>query len=163
MTHMNGTGDGDWICTTCVTLTRFSVPLIPNTHDHPFRTLPRPRPGRPKTSLLLFAASCLRSSPAPEALPCLPRKNFSSAASATSIPGTAYFIAVKRFLAWAEKRGLELMRIAPKDVGQYLDGSGKAKYERRHPQAAPRRAPAFFRWHGHPARDPSESRALGAR
>ena len=26
----------------------------------------------------------------------------------------AYFIAVQRFLAWAEKRDLELMRIAPK-------------------------------------------------
>ncbi len=37
----------------------------------------------------------------------------------------AYFIAVKRFLAWAEKRDLELMRIAPKDVGQYLDILGK--------------------------------------
>jgi integrase/recombinase XerD len=37
----------------------------------------------------------------------------------------AYFIAVKRFLLWAEKRGLELVRIAPKDVGQYLDLLGK--------------------------------------
>jgi len=33
----------------------------------------------------------------------------------------AYLVAVKRFLAWAEARGLELVRIAPKDVGQYLD------------------------------------------
>ncbi|MCX6638443.1 MAG: tyrosine-type recombinase/integrase [Acidobacteria bacterium] len=37
----------------------------------------------------------------------------------------AYLIAVKRFLAWAEARGLELVRIAPKDVGQYLDGLRK--------------------------------------
>ncbi len=37
----------------------------------------------------------------------------------------AYFIAVKRFLTWAEKRGLELGRIAPKDVGQYFDGLRK--------------------------------------
>jgi integrase/recombinase XerD len=33
----------------------------------------------------------------------------------------AYLIAVRRFLAWAEVRGLELVRIAPRDVGQYLD------------------------------------------
>src|SRR5947209_1316942 len=33
----------------------------------------------------------------------------------------AYLIAVRRFLQWAESRGLELVRIAPKDVGQYLD------------------------------------------
>jgi integrase/recombinase XerD len=35
---------------------------------------------------------------------------------------SAYLIAVKRFLAWAEVRGLELQQIAPKDVGQYIDG-----------------------------------------
>src|SRR5580704_17642775 len=34
----------------------------------------------------------------------------------------AYLVAVKRFLAWAERRGLELRRIAPRDVGEYLDG-----------------------------------------
>jgi site-specific recombinase XerD len=34
----------------------------------------------------------------------------------------AYLHAVKMFLAWAEGRGLELTRIAPKDVGQYFDG-----------------------------------------
>ena len=33
----------------------------------------------------------------------------------------AYLIAVRRFLQWAEDRGLELVRIAPRDVGQYLD------------------------------------------
>src|SRR5258708_1686532 len=33
----------------------------------------------------------------------------------------AYLIAVKRFLQWSEARGLELVRIAPRDVGQYLD------------------------------------------
>src|ERR1700722_6254071 len=33
---------------------------------------------------------------------------------------TAYFHAVKLFLAWAEARGLELANIAPKDVGQYF-------------------------------------------
>ena len=32
---------------------------------------------------------------------------------------------VKRFLAWAEQRGLELGRISPKDVGNYLDGLKK--------------------------------------
>jgi site-specific recombinase XerD len=37
----------------------------------------------------------------------------------------AYLVAVKRFLAWAEARGLEMVRIAPKDVGQYLDGLRK--------------------------------------
>ena len=34
---------------------------------------------------------------------------------------TAYLIAVRRFLQWAEARGLDLGRIAPRDVGQYLD------------------------------------------
>lgn len=34
----------------------------------------------------------------------------------------AYLVAVKRFLSWAEDRGLELQQIAPKDVGQYIDG-----------------------------------------
>ncbi len=33
----------------------------------------------------------------------------------------AYLVAVRRFLLWAETRGLELVRIAPKDVGLYLD------------------------------------------
>src|SRR2546429_1490676 len=37
----------------------------------------------------------------------------------------AYLIAVRRFLQWAEHRGLELVRIAPRDVGQYLDGLRK--------------------------------------
>jgi len=34
----------------------------------------------------------------------------------------AYLIAVRRFLKWAEGRGLELQTITPKDVGQYMDG-----------------------------------------
>ena len=38
---------------------------------------------------------------------------------------TAYRRAVDRFLAWCENRGLELARIAPKDVGQYFDGLRK--------------------------------------
>lgn len=37
----------------------------------------------------------------------------------------AYLHAVKLFLAWCEGRGLDLVRIAPKDVGQYLDGLRK--------------------------------------
>jgi len=37
----------------------------------------------------------------------------------------AYLTAVRRFLAWAERRRLELARIAPKDVGQYIDGLRK--------------------------------------
>jgi integrase/recombinase XerD len=37
----------------------------------------------------------------------------------------AYMIAVKRFLGWAEKRSLELRRIAPRDVGEYIDGLRK--------------------------------------
>ena len=36
----------------------------------------------------------------------------------------AYLHAVKLFLAWAEGR-LELINIAPKDVGQYFDGLRK--------------------------------------
>src|SRR5207245_2817202 len=37
----------------------------------------------------------------------------------------AYLRAVKQFLAWCEARGLDLPRIAPKDVGQYFDGQKK--------------------------------------
>jgi site-specific recombinase XerD len=37
----------------------------------------------------------------------------------------AYLQAVNQFLAWAEARGLELARIAPRDVGMYLTGLGK--------------------------------------
>jgi integrase/recombinase XerD len=37
----------------------------------------------------------------------------------------AYLVAVKKFLAWAEERGLELVRITPRDVGQYIDGLRK--------------------------------------
>jgi site-specific recombinase XerD len=37
----------------------------------------------------------------------------------------AYMIAVRRFLAWAEKSGIELRRISPRDVGEYLDGLQK--------------------------------------
>ena len=37
----------------------------------------------------------------------------------------AYLTAVNQFLAWAEARGLELVRIAPRDVGMYLSGLGK--------------------------------------
>ena len=34
---------------------------------------------------------------------------------------SAYLVAVRRFLAWAEQQGMELVRITPRDVGQYLD------------------------------------------
>jgi len=34
----------------------------------------------------------------------------------------AYMTAVRRFLAWAELRGLELQGISPRGVGEYLDG-----------------------------------------
>jgi hypothetical protein len=37
----------------------------------------------------------------------------------------AYLTAIKRFFAWAEKRKLDLVRIAPKDVGQYFGGLQK--------------------------------------
>ncbi len=37
----------------------------------------------------------------------------------------AYFVAVRRFLAWAESRNCELARITPKDVGLYMDGLRK--------------------------------------
>ena len=33
----------------------------------------------------------------------------------------AYLHAVRRFLAWAESRQLEMVRITPKDIGQYFD------------------------------------------
>ncbi|MGH7089916.1 MAG: tyrosine-type recombinase/integrase [Stellaceae bacterium] len=35
---------------------------------------------------------------------------------------SAYRRAVNQFLAWCDERGLELARIAPRDVGQYFDG-----------------------------------------
>src|SRR5207248_1149472 len=38
---------------------------------------------------------------------------------------SAYLVAVKRFLSWADARGWELRRITPKDVGQYFDGLRK--------------------------------------
>src|SRR5271165_67591 len=37
----------------------------------------------------------------------------------------AYLVAVRRFLRWAENRGLELTTITPKDVGLYIDGLRK--------------------------------------
>lgn len=37
----------------------------------------------------------------------------------------AYFVAVRRFLRWAESRGLELRQFTPRDVGTYLDGLKK--------------------------------------
>src|SRR5580704_19764855 len=37
----------------------------------------------------------------------------------------AYLVAVRRFLRWAENRGLELNTITPKDVGIYIDGLRK--------------------------------------
>ncbi len=37
----------------------------------------------------------------------------------------AYLVAVKRFLTWAQDRGLALRQITPRDVGQYLDGLRK--------------------------------------
>lgn len=37
----------------------------------------------------------------------------------------AYLYAVKRFMGWCQERGIELVRITPKDVGQYLDGLRK--------------------------------------
>jgi site-specific recombinase XerC len=40
---------------------------------------------------------------------------------------SAYLVAIKRFLTWADDRGLELARITPKDVGQYFDGLRKGK------------------------------------
>ena len=37
----------------------------------------------------------------------------------------AYLHAVRQFLAWCETRSLELPRIAPRDVGQYLTSLAK--------------------------------------
>src|SRR5258707_8088075 len=37
----------------------------------------------------------------------------------------AYLIAVRRFLQWSEDRGLDLVGIAPRDVGKYIDGLRK--------------------------------------
>src|SRR3984893_1501600 len=37
----------------------------------------------------------------------------------------AYLVAVRRFLKWAEGRGLELRTITPRDVGMYIDGLKK--------------------------------------
>jgi integrase/recombinase XerD len=37
----------------------------------------------------------------------------------------AYLVAVRRFLKWAESRGLEMGTITPRDVGIYIDGLKK--------------------------------------
>src|ERR1039457_1649934 len=37
----------------------------------------------------------------------------------------AYLIAIRRFLSWAEDQQIELVRLTPKDVGQYMDGLQK--------------------------------------
>lgn len=39
----------------------------------------------------------------------------------------AYLVAVRRFLAWAQGRGLELRTITPRDVGIYIDGLKKER------------------------------------
>jgi hypothetical protein len=39
----------------------------------------------------------------------------------------AYLRSVRQFLSWCDARGLELVRITPKDVGQYLDTLRKCK------------------------------------
>ncbi len=39
----------------------------------------------------------------------------------------AYLVAVRRFLAWAQGRGLELATITPRDVGIYIDGLKKER------------------------------------
>jgi hypothetical protein len=37
----------------------------------------------------------------------------------------AYFVAVKQFLAWSQLHKIELTRVTPRDVGEYLDGLRK--------------------------------------
>jgi integrase/recombinase XerD len=50
-----------------------------------------------------------------------------------------YMHAVRRFLAWVEGRGLELPRVGPGDVGEYIEGLGLATPTRKLHLAALRR------------------------
>ena len=74
----------------------------------------------------------------------------------------AYRLAVNQFLAWAEERELELSRIAPRDVGQYLSGLGKTTSiaTRKQHLAALRH---FFDGFCHAPRYRAEPSAFGAR
>ena len=60
-----------------------------------------------------------------------------------------YLHAVQKFLAWVEGRGLELPRITPGDVGEYLQG---LELERPDQEAPPGGAPAVLRSAGQPPR-----------
>jgi integrase/recombinase XerD len=70
----------------------------------------------------------------------------------------AYMRAVKRFLAWAEGQGVELVAITPGMVGQYLVGLGGSPAKRDLHLAALR---GFFDRHGQPACLHSESGIVG--
>src|SRR4051812_50201879 len=50
-----------------------------------------------------------------------------------------YMHAVRRFLAWVEGRGLELPRVSPGDVGEYIEGLGLATPTKKLHLAALRR------------------------
>ena len=60
-----------------------------------------------------------------------------------------YMHAVRRFLAWVEDRGLELPRVAPGDVGEYLQGLELAVADQ---EAPPGRPAAVLRPPGQPPR-----------
>jgi hypothetical protein len=78
--------------------------------------------GENQLTSLPSLASCPKSLPAPARPPPSPLRNFFTGRIRNEHTRQPYLIAAKRFLAWAEARGLELQRIAPKDVGQYMDG-----------------------------------------
>src|SRR3954464_15760485 len=50
-----------------------------------------------------------------------------------------YMHAVRQFLAWVEGRGLELPRVSPGDVGEYIEGLGLATPPKKLHLAALRR------------------------
>jgi hypothetical protein len=81
--------------------------------------------------------SCQRSYTAPGRRLFLRRRNFFFGRIRNPHTRTAYLRAVKRFLGWAETRGLELVKIAPKDVGLYFDGLRKKNLSVATPDQTP--------------------------
>jgi len=74
------------------------------------RRVARPRPPGPAGQAAVFAA-----------------EEFFDGTIRNENTRRAYRHAVNQFLAWCEQRELELVRIAPRDVGQYLTSLAKKK------------------------------------
>src|SRR5438309_2292160 len=69
----------------------------------------------------LFVASSPKLSRAPARRRCLRREEFFFGRIRNEHTRAAYLVAIKRFFGCAERRGLELHRVAPADIGHYFD------------------------------------------